>query len=60
MDKKDSNKELNEFENQLNEIKEWQKNAYNPGFFIGTGRVPLPLKNLHVKGTVHLSCKICF
>jgi hypothetical protein len=38
--------EINSFERQLKDIKEWQENAYNPGHYIGTGRVPLHMKNV--------------
>lgn len=37
----------NEFEKQLEEIKEWQRNALNPGYYVGTGRVASPIKNLN-------------
>lgn len=42
--KRDNKK--NELDEQLEDIKEYQDNIYNPGHYIGTGRVPLPLKNL--------------
>lgn len=31
-------------ENQIKEIDEWQKNLYNPGYYAGSGRIPLPIK----------------
>jgi hypothetical protein len=34
------------YDAELNEIREWQDNMYNPGHYIGTGKVPYPLKNL--------------
>jgi hypothetical protein len=46
MDIQDNDKELNPLEKQLEEINEWQKNATNPGYFIGSGKVPLPMRNL--------------
>lgn len=36
----------NEFEKELAELREWQENQYNPGYYIGTGRVPKPLMGL--------------
>lgn len=47
MGNENSNNELNELEKQLQEINEWQNNANNPGYFIGTGRVPAGVKNLY-------------
>lgn len=46
MKKNEDNGELNKFEKQLEDIKEWQKNQNNPGYYVGSGKVPLPLKNL--------------
>jgi len=43
---KDNNVELNLLEKQIKEIEEWQKNANNPGHFVGTGKIPIPLRNL--------------
>lgn len=45
MNKQDNSKKLNSFERQIEEIDEWQRNSYNPGYFIGSGKVPLHLKN---------------
>lgn len=45
MNKQNNNKEQNSFEKQIGEIDEWQKNSYNPGYYIGSGKVPLHLKN---------------
>ncbi len=42
----DYSNEKNEFEDQLEEIKEWQDNMYNPGHYIGTGKIPYPLKSI--------------
>lgn len=47
MNNKDNNKDLNPFEKQMEEIQEMQKNINNPGYFIGSGKVPLFYKNLH-------------
>jgi hypothetical protein len=45
MDKnKDDN--VNEFEKEIEELKEWQDNQFNPGYYIGTGRVPKPISSL--------------
>lgn len=38
--------ENDKFEKQLKDIKEWQDNYNNPGHYIGSGKVPTPLKNL--------------
>ncbi|GAA0180868.1 hypothetical protein SH2C18_34870 [Clostridium sediminicola] len=46
MNNQDNNKELNPLEKQLKEINECQKNANNPGYFVGSGKVPIPSKNL--------------
>lgn len=35
----------NSFDKQIAEVDEWQKNATNPGYFVGSGKVPLPIKN---------------
>ncbi|WP_346928766.1 hypothetical protein [Clostridium sp.] len=43
---KNNETKLNPLENQVEEINEWQKNANNPGYFIGSGKAPLPIKNL--------------
>lgn len=34
------------YDAELNDIREWQDNMYNPGHYIGTGKLPYPLKNL--------------
>lgn len=36
----------NEFEKQLNDLKEWEENQYNPGYYIGTGKIPEPIKGV--------------
>jgi hypothetical protein len=36
----------NEFEKEIKELKEWQDNQFNPGYYIGTGRVPKPISSL--------------
>ncbi|GAA0728627.1 hypothetical protein GCM10008905_27810 [Clostridium malenominatum] len=46
MRNKKNNNKINAFEEQLKEIREYQKNAFNPGYYIGTGRVNLATKNL--------------
>lgn len=38
--------DTNSFSNQLEEIKDNVDNQYNPGHWIGTGRVPLAIKGL--------------
>ncbi len=43
---KNNETKLNPLEKQIEEINEWQKNANNPGYFIGSGKAPLPIKNL--------------
>jgi len=40
------NNEANEFEKNLSDLKEWQNNQYNPGYYTGTGRVPVLLRNM--------------
>jgi len=35
--------EANQFEEELQSLKEWQKHQYDPGYYIGTGRIPKPL-----------------
>jgi hypothetical protein len=42
----DPTNEKNDFEKELDEIREWQDNQFNPGHYIGTGRVPRPLSSL--------------
>lgn len=46
MSNEDKNKELNPLEKQLEEINECQRNANNPGYYVGIGKVPLTSKNL--------------
>jgi len=43
---KNNESKLNPLENQVEEINEWQKNANNHGYFIGSGKAPLPMKNI--------------
>ncbi len=38
--------EENELGKSISEIKEWQDNQYNPGYYIGTGRVARPISSL--------------
>lgn len=46
--------ENNKFEKQLKDIKEWQDNYNNPGHYIGSGKVPTPLKNIFKSPTIIL------
>ncbi|WP_315115093.1 hypothetical protein [uncultured Clostridium sp.] len=57
---KKTNKEINLFEEQLDEIKEYQKNAFNPGHYVGTGRVNLATKNLFKSSKVLITTGIIF
>ncbi|MCY6355306.1 hypothetical protein [Clostridium sp. ZS2-4] len=66
MSNQDNKKELNPLEKQLEEISEWQKNATNPGHFVGTGKVPIALKNFYrtpivmlIVGAIFLIFAIC-
>ena len=43
---KNNESKLNPLENQVEEINELQKNANNHGYFIGSGKAPLPMKNI--------------
>ncbi len=36
----------NEFEKEIADLVEWQNNQFNPGYYIGTGRVPKPVSSL--------------
>ena len=47
MKKKDTDTNSNSLEEQKKDIEEWQKNSYNPGHYVGTGRIPTPVKNLY-------------
>lgn len=38
--------EQNEFERDMDDLVEWQQNQYNPGHYIGTGRIPRPVGKL--------------
>ena len=40
------NTENDQLQEELDDLKEWEDNQYNPGYYIGTGRVPRPLRNL--------------
>lgn len=45
MDKKKTKLQSGNIVNtELEELKEWQDNQYNPGYYIGTGRIPAPIK----------------
>ncbi|MEW9097366.1 MAG: hypothetical protein AB2417_20015 [Clostridiaceae bacterium] len=57
---KEANKEINSFEEQLDEIKEYQKNAFNPGYYVGSGRVNLATKNLFKSPKVLITMGIIF
>lgn len=46
--------ENNKFEKQLKDIKEWKDNYNNPGHYIGSGKVPTPLKNIFKSPTIIL------
>jgi hypothetical protein len=37
---------INEFEEDMKDLNEWQENQYNPGYYVGTGRVPRPVGQL--------------
>jgi hypothetical protein len=39
-------KERNIFQKDMDDLREWQENQYNPGYYIGTGRTKMPLANL--------------
>lgn len=34
------------YDSQLNDLREWQENMYNPGHYIGTGKLSYPIKQL--------------
>ena len=34
------------YDAELNDLREWQDNMYNPGHYVGTGKIPYPLKHL--------------
>ncbi|HHW01202.1 MAG TPA: hypothetical protein GXX35_00020 [Thermoanaerobacterales bacterium] len=44
--KKDSPEEKNEFEKDMEDLQDWLDNQYNPGHYIGTGRVIKPAGRL--------------
>lgn len=48
-DKFESNRTNNEFEKELKELEEWQNNQFNPGYYVGNGRIPSPIKGLSKK-----------
>ncbi|SDL06141.1 hypothetical protein [Natronincola ferrireducens] len=39
-------KEDNSFQKDMEDLNEWQQNQYNPGHYIGTGRIQRPILNL--------------
>lgn len=53
MENGECNKGLNEFEKQLKEINELQKNANNPGYFVGNVHTTTPMKRL-LKSPVYM------
>jgi Flp pilus assembly protein TadB len=34
------------YDAELNDLREWQENMYNPGHYVGTDKLSYPLKNL--------------
>ena len=34
----------NELEKEIEDLREWQDNQHNPGYFVGTGRIPRPIR----------------
>lgn len=38
--------QADEFNKYISELKEWQDNQYNPGYYMGSGRIRKPLSNL--------------
>ncbi|SNX54785.1 hypothetical protein [Thermoanaerobacterium sp. RBIITD] len=46
MKKSNESNKNDEFEKQLNDLKEWEENQYNPGYYIGTGRISKPIKGI--------------
>lgn len=38
--------EKNDFEKELEDIEEWQNNQFNPGHYIGTGRMSRPIRRI--------------
>lgn len=53
-------KELNSFEKQLEEIIEEQRNVNNPGYFIGSGKASLFLRNFFKSPIIMLIAGIIF
>lgn len=43
---KDFSNEKNEFEKDIEDLQDWLDNQYNPGHYVGTGRVPRPVSRL--------------
>lgn len=41
---KNQRKERTSLDKQIDELNEWQKNVNNPGYFVGTGKIPVPMK----------------
>lgn len=58
-DKKNQDKS-NDFEKQLKEVDEWEKNSNNPGHYVGSGKVPAPMKNLFRSPIIMLVVGIIF
>lgn len=44
--KEESSDEKNGFEKDMEDLQDWLDNRYNPGHYIGTGRVPRPISRL--------------
>lgn len=42
------------YDQELKDIREWQENQYNPGYYMGTGRMPYPLKKLSSRPKIKL------
>ncbi|MDF2591784.1 MAG: hypothetical protein K0S75_1250 [Clostridia bacterium] len=43
------------YDAELNDMREWQENMYNPGHYVGTGKVPYPLKQLARRPKIKLA-----
>lgn len=44
--KKDFPEDKNEFDKDMKDLQDWLDNQYNPGHYVGTGRVPRPVGRL--------------
>lgn len=44
MRKRNTPSDKNDFEKDMADLTDWQEHQYSPGYYVGTGRIPRPIK----------------